>query len=242
MKRVGVYPNQGEGAETIAEKWGLTRTQMDGVGLESHRRAAAAQDAGEFDGQIVPIMLPDGSVFDRDEGIRRGGSIEAMGQIRPAFRPDGLIAAGNASQISDGSSALLMTTEEKAAELGLRPLAAVHSVALGGADPVMMLTAPIPATRKVLERSGLNLSDIGTFEFNEAFAAPMLAWQHEIGVDPALINPQGGAIALGHPLGASGTRLMTTLVHRMQATGTRYGLQTMCEGGGQSNATILELM
>jgi len=242
MKRFGAVPSQGEGAEMIVEKWGLTRSEMDAFGLESHRRAAAAQDAGEFDAEIVPVTLPDGYVFDRDECIRRGGSVETMAQIRPAFRENGLVAAGNASQISDGSAGLLMMTEEKAAELGLRPICAIHTAALGGADPVMMLTAPIPATRKAIERSGLDLSDIGTFEFNEAFAAPALAWLREIGADHARVNPQGGAIALGHPLGASGSRLMTTMVHRMQAKGIRYGLQTMCEGGGQSNATILELL
>ncbi|MGE4324103.1 MAG: acetyl-CoA C-acyltransferase [Sphingobium sp.] len=242
MRRFGVAPNQGEGAEMIVRKWGLTRRAMDEFGLESHRRAAEAQDNGEFDGQIVPVTLPDGSIFDRDECIRRGSTIEDLSGIRPAFGPDGMISAGNASQISDGASALLMMTEEKAAELGLTPIAAVHTVALGGADPVMMLTAPIPATRKALKLSGLALEDIGTFEFNEAFAAPALAWMQDIGIDHARVNPQGGAIALGHPLGASGTRLMTTLVHRMKARGTKYGLQTMCEGGGQSNATILELM
>ena len=241
MKRFGgVAPSQGEGAEMIAEQWGLSRTEMDAFGFESHRRAAAAQDAGLFDDEIMPVTLPDGRVFDKDEGIRRGGSVEEMANIRPAFRPDGRISAGNASQISDGCSALLMTTEEKAAELGLTPLAAVHTAALGGADPMLMLTAPIPATRNAISRSGLSLGDIGTFEFNEAFAAPALAWMRDIGADHGLVNPQGGAIALGHPLGASGTRLMTTMIHRMKRDGIRYGLQTMCEGGGMSNATILE--
>ncbi|WP_420605516.1 thiolase family protein [Novosphingopyxis sp.] len=242
VDRVGGYPSQGEGAELIARKWNLTRREMDELGFESHRRAAASQDAGEFDAEILPITLPDGRVFEKDEGIRRGGSVEDMGKIRPAFREDGLIAAGNASQISDGSSALLMMTEEKAAELGMTPIAAVHTVALGGDDPKLMLTAPIPATRNVFRRSGLGLADIGTFEFNEAFASATLAWMQDIGADHAKVNPQGGAIALGHPLGASGTRLMTTLVHRMKREGIRYGLQTMCEGGGMSNATILELM
>ena len=241
-ERFGVAPFQGDGAEMIARKWGLSRTQMDEFGLQSHERAAGAQDRGEFDEQIVPIHLPDGSVFTADEGIRRGGSVAKMAQIRPAFSADGLIAAGNASQISDGAAALLMTTDTKAHELGLTPLARVHTAVLAGADPVMMLTAPIPATQKALARSGLPLDDIGTFEFNEAFAAPALAWLNEVGADPGLVNPQGGAIALGHPLGASGARLMTTMVHRMRARGTRYGLQTMCEGGGQSNATILELL
>lgn len=240
LRRFGSVPSQGDGAELIARHWGFDRGQLDEIGLRSHELAAAAQDRGDFEDQIVPITLSDGTVFSADEGIRRGGTIEAMSRIAPAFRPDGVITAGNASQISDGAAALLMMTANKAQELGLAPLAVVHTAALAGDDPIMMLTAPIPATQKVIKRSGLGLADIGTFEFNEAFAAPMLAWLKETGADPALVNPQGGAIALGHPLGASGARLMTTMVHRMRAKGTRFGLQTMCEGGGQSNATILE--
>ncbi len=175
-----------------------------------------------------------------DEGIRRGTSVETLAGLRTVFRPDGTVTAGNASQISDGAAALLMTTSERAAELGLAPLARVHSVAVVGDDPVIMLTGPIPATAKVLARSGLTLADIGAYEVNEAFASVPLAWLAETGAEAQRLNPQGGAIALGHPLGASGARLMTTLVHHLRATGTTYGLQTMCEGGGMANATILE--
>ncbi len=235
--RYGVAPDQGTGAEMIAAQWGFSRTQLDEFALSSHERAAAAQDDGQFTGQITPV----GSVA-ADEGIRRGGSVEALARLKPAFRPDGVITAGNASQISDGSAALLMTTSDKARELGLMPIARVHSVALTGADPVIMLTAPIPATQKVLARSGLRLDEIGVFEINEAFASVPLAWLAETGADEKALNPLGGAIALGHPLGGSGARIMTTLVHHMRAAGIRYGLQSMCEGGGQANATILELL
>ena len=174
--------------------------------------------------------------------IRRGGTVEGLAKLKPAFRPDGVIHAGNSSQISDGAAALLMTTSEKAAELGLTPVARVHTAVLAADDPVIMLTAPIPATQKALRKSGLGLADIGVFEVNEAFAPVPLAWLAETGADPAKLNPNGGAIALGHPLGGSGARLMTTLVHHMRDNGIRYGLQTMCEGGGQANATILELL
>lgn len=235
--RYGVAPDQGTGAEMIAAQWGFSRTQLDEFALSSHERAGAAQDEGQFTGQITPV----GSVS-ADEGIRRGGSVEALARLKPAFRADGVITAGNASQISDGSAALLMTTSEKARELGLTPIARVHSVALAGADPVIMLTAPIPATQNVLARSGLRLDEIGVFEINEAFASVPLAWLAETGADEKALNPLGGAIALGHPLGGSGARIMTTLVHHMRAAGIRYGLQSMCEGGGQANATILELL
>jgi acetyl-CoA acyltransferase len=232
--------HQGLGAEDVAAKWGLSRQQQDEFALASHENAAAAHDSGAFDEQLVPVTRPDGTVVTGDEGIRRGGSLESMAALRAAFRPDGSVTAGNASQISDGAAALLMTTSERAAQLGLTPLVRVHSVAVVGDDPVIMLTGPIPATAKVLARSGLRLADLGTYEVNEAFASVPLAWLAETGADPGRLNPQGGAIALGHPLGASGTRLMTTLVHRMRAGGERYGLQTMCEGGGLANATILE--
>ncbi|GAA3522883.1 thiolase family protein [Amycolatopsis ultiminotia] len=240
-ERYGVFPNQGEGAELIAEKWGFSRTELDELALRSHERAAAAQDAGRFDAQIVGIETEAGLVT-RDEGIRRGGTVEKLAQLKPAFRPDGVVTAGNASQISDGSAALLMTTSEKAKELGLRPVARVHSAAVAGDDPIKMLTAPIPATRKVLDRGGLRLDEIGAFEINEAFAPVPLAWLHDFAADEKLVNPLGGAIALGHPLGGSGARIMTTLVHHMRDQGIRYGLQSMCEGGGQANATILELV
>jgi acetyl-CoA acyltransferase len=177
-----------------------------------------------------------------DEGVRRGGTLEVMAQLRPAFKEDGRITAGNSSQISDGSAALLMTTSEKAAQLGLTPIARVHTAVLAGDDPVIMLTAPIAATARALQRSGLSIDDFGAFEVNEAFAPVPLAWLAETGADPKALNPNGGAIALGHPLGGSGARLMTTLVHHMRDNGIRYGLQTMCEGGGQANATILELI
>lgn len=238
----GTVPNQGVGAEMIAQRWGLSRTQLDEFSLASHEKAAVAQDAGAFAEQIIPVTLPDGTVAEQDEGIRRGGTLEGLAGLKPAFRQDGVVTAGNSSQISDGSAAMLMTTGEKAAELGLRPVARVHTVALAGDDPVIMLTAPIPATRKALQRSGLSLEQIGAFEVNEAFASVPLAWLTEIGAEAKVLNPHGGAIALGHPLGGSGARLMTTLVHHMRTAGVRYGLQTMCEGGGQANATILELL
>jgi acetyl-CoA acyltransferase len=238
----GVAPNQGVGAEMIAERWGQSREQLDEYSLGSHAKAAAAIDEGRFAGQIAPVKLEDGTVVDTDEGVRRGGTLESMAKLKPAFRPDGVIHAGNSSQISDGAAALLMTTSENAARLGLTPIARVHTAVLAANDPVIMLTAPIPATRKALDKSGLRLDDIGTFEVNEAFAPVPLAWLSDIGADPAKLNPNGGAIALGHPLGGSGARLMTTMVHHMRDNGIRYGLQTMCEGGGQANATILELL
>ncbi len=237
-----VPPNQGIGAEMVAERWGLSRTQLDEYSLASHAKAAAAIDEGRFAGQIAPVKLEDGTVIDTDEGVRRGGSVESMAKLKPAFKPDGVIHAGNSSQISDGSAALLMMTSEKARELGLTPLARVHTAVLAASDPVIMLTAPIPATRKALQRSGLTVDEIGVFEVNEAFAPVPLAWLADIGADPAKLNPNGGAIALGHPLGGSGARIMTTMLHHMVDNGLRYGLQTMCEGGGQANATILELL
>jgi acetyl-CoA acyltransferase len=240
LERYGVFPNQGIGAEMIAEQWGLSRTQLDEFALRSHERAAAAQDDGRFAAQITAVTAPDGTVVELDEGIRRGGTVEGLAGLKTPFKPDGVVSAGNASQISDGSAALLMTTSDKARELGLTPIARVHSVALAGDDPVTMLTAPIPATRKVLDRSGLRLDEIGVFEINEAFASVPLAWLAEIGADDKAVNPLGGAIALGHPLGASGARIMTTMVHHMRDQGIRFGLQSMCEGGGQANATIIE--
>jgi acetyl-CoA acyltransferase len=230
-------PNQGLGAQMIADRWGFSRTQLDEFAMASHEKAASAQDAGRFEAQIVPT-----AGLEADEGIRRGGSVEKLGQLKPAFSVDGTITAGNASQISDGSAALLLMTSDKAASLGLTPLARVHTAVLAGADPIMMLTAPIPATQKALHKSGLQLGEIGAFEVNEAFACVPLAWLAEIGADEKVLNPNGGAIALGHPLGGSGARLMTTLLHHMRDNGIRYGLQTMCEGGGQANATILELL
>ena len=237
-----VFPNQGVGAEMMVERWGFTREQLDEYSLGSHAKAAAAIDEGRFAGQITPVKLDDGTVLDTDEGVRRGGTLESMAKLKPAFKPDGTIHAGNSSQISDGSAALLMMTSDKAAELGLTPLARVHTAVLAADDPVIMLTAPIPATQKALKKSGLSVDDIGVFEVNEAFSPVPLAWLKEIGADPAKLNPNGGAIALGHPLGGSGARIMTTMLHHMVDNGIRYGLQTMCEGGGQANATILELL
>jgi acetyl-CoA acyltransferase len=239
----GVFPNQGVGAEMIAERWGLSRTQLDEFAVGSHEKAARAQDEGRFEGQIAPVTLPDGTVISQDEGIRRGTTVEKLAGLKTVFKPeDGVISAGNASQISDGSAALLMMTSDKARELGCTPIARVHTAVLAGSDPIIMLTAPIPATQKALARAGLTIDQIGAFEVNEAFAPVPLAWLADLGADEKALNPNGGAIALGHPLGGSGARLMTTLVHHMRESGVRYGLQTMCEGGGQANATILELL
>lgn len=235
-------PNQGIGAEMMATKWGLTRTQLDQFSLDSHEKAGAAQDSGAFDDQIVGIKDPDGKVVLSDEGIRRGTTLEKMAQLKPAFAEDGVIHAGNSSQISDGCGALLFMSADKAKSLGLKPIARVHTACLAGADPVMMLSAPIPATQKALARSGLSIDDIGVFEVNEAFAPVPMAWLKEIGADERKLNPNGGAIALGHPLGGSGARIMTTMLYHMRVNNIRYGLQTMCEGGGQANATILELL
>jgi acetyl-CoA acyltransferase len=231
----GQIPNQGIGAEMIAEQWGFDRTAVDEYSLNSHEKAAAAQDSGAFDDQIAPIKDQDGNPVFKDEGIRRGTPIEKMAQLKPAFKEDGVIHAGNSSQISDGSAALLFMSAEKAKELKLNPIAKVHTAVLAGADPLIMLTAPIPATQKALKRSGV-------FEVNEAFAPVPLAWLKDIGADEKKLNPNGGAIALGHPLGGSGARIMTTMLYHMRDKGIRYGLQTMCEGGGQANATIVELM
>ena len=236
----GVPPNQGIGAEMIAERWGLSRTQVDEFSLGSHEKAAAAIDDGRFTAQITPVTLDDGTVVDTDEGVRRGGTLESLAKLKPAFKPDGVIHAGNSSQISDGSAALLMTTSEKARELGLTPVARVHTAVLAADDPVIMLTAPIPATKKALAKSGLRLDEIGAFEVNEAFAPVPLAWLADIGADAKTLNVNGGAIALGHPLGATGARLMTTMLNELERTGGRYGMQTMCEGGGQANVTIIE--
>ena len=241
--RYSQTPNQGTGAEMIAEQWGFDRTALDQFSLGSHEKAAAARDGGRFEAQIASVTLPDGTVVSQDEGIRPGTTTEVLSGLKTVFKPEGgVITAGNASQISDGSAALLMMTAEKAQELGLTPLARVHTAVLAGADPVMMLTAPIPATEKALKKSGLRIDEIGAFEVNEAFAPVPLAWLADLGADAKALNPNGGAIALGHPLGGSGARLMTTLLHHMRDNGIRYGLQTMCEGGGQANATILELL
>ena len=229
--------HQGVGAERIAAEWGLSRRRLDEYAARSHELAAAAVDTGEFDDQLVPV-----AGLTADEGLRRGTTPDTLAALRPSFRPDGVIHAGNASQISDGASAVLVATPERAAELGLTPIARYHCGAVSGADPLRMLTGPIPATAKVLKRSGLSIGDIGAFEVNEAFAPVPLAWLAETGADEARLNPLGGAIAVGHPLGASGTVLLTRLVHHLRRRGIRYGLQTMCEGGGTANATIVELL
>jgi acetyl-CoA acyltransferase len=229
--------DQGAGAEMVAERWGFTRRQLDEFAMASHAAAIRAQDAGEFDAEIEPI-----AGVKHDEGVRRDTSLEKLAGLRTPFRPDGVVTAGTASQISDGAAALAVTTSEHAAARGLRPLARVHTAVVAADDPVIVLTAPIPATAKALRRSGLTLADIGVYEVNEAFAPVPLAWLAETGADPARLNPRGGAIALGHPLGASGARIMTTMIQHMRQTGTRYGLQTMCEGAGMANATIVELL
>ncbi|MFC6080062.1 thiolase family protein [Sphaerisporangium aureirubrum] len=240
----GLVP-QGISAELIAAKWSLGREQMDVFSAASHHRAAAAHAAGAFAEEIVPI-----AGTDRDESVRPGTTAEILAGLRPAFADPGYAArfpqiewsvtAGNSSPINDGAAALLVTTGENAARLGLRPLARLHSFAVTGSDPLLMLTGVIPATEKVLRRAGLRLDDIDLFEVNEAFASVVLAWLQETGADPSKVNPDGGAIALGHPLGASGARIMTTLVHAMHRRGARYALQTMCEAGGLANATVLE--
>lgn len=236
-----VTPNQGIGAEMIAEQWKLSRTQLDELAVRSHELAAAATDAGRFESQIITVSTESGDLR-TDEGIRRGTSVDKLAGLDTVFKQDGVVTAGNASQISDGSATMLMMTSAKAKELGLTPIAKVHTAVLAGADPVIMLTGPIPATAKALKKSGLSVDDIGVFEINEAFASVPLAWLQETGADINRLNPNGGAIALGHPLGGSGARLMTTMIHHMQQQGIRYGLQSMCEGGGQANATILELL
>jgi len=236
----GLVP-QGISAEMIADKWGVSRERLDSIAFDSHARAARATGEGRFEGQIVPVEV-DGEIVTRDEGIREDTSVEALAGLKPAFKPDGRITAGNSSQISDGAAATLIMLEDKADELGLKPMARFHGFALAGADPVTMLTGPIPATAKVLDKADLMIGDIDLFEINEAFASVIAAWLDETGADWAKTNVNGGAIALGHPLGCSGARLMTTLVHEMRHRGARWGLQAMCEGGGMANATLLELV
>ena len=233
--------NQGLSAEMIAERWGLTRRQLDEFSVASHEKAAAATDSGAFAGQIVPVDV-DGAPFAADEGIRRGSTVDTLAGLRPSFKPDGVIHAGNSSQISDGAAALLVMTPQRARDLGLTPIVRYHSGAVVGADPVLMLTGPIPATERLLKRAGVALSEIGVYEVNEAFAPVPLAWLRDTGADADRLNPLGGAIALGHPLGASGASLMTRMVHHMRDRAIRFGLQTMCEGGGTANATLVELV
>lgn len=242
----GGLVQQGTSAEIIAEKWGISREELDAFSAESHKRAARATEEGRFENEIIPVEIrdqdgkPTGETMTRDEGIRPDTTVEKLAGLKPSFDPNGVITAGNSSQITDGASALLIMERSKAEELGLKPRARFHTFAVAGVDPVIMLTGPIPATTKVLERSGLTMDDIDLFEVNEAFAPVVLAWAREHNADLDKVNVNGGAIAVGHPLGASGARLMTTLLNELERTGGRYGLQTMCEGGGMANATIIE--
>jgi len=240
----GLVP-QGLSAEIISEQWGLTRDELDMIGFDSQMRAIRATEEGRFDKEILPIEVKaDGVVamFDTDEGLRPTTTVEGLGNLRPAFKEDGIVTAGNSSQITDGSAAILIMSQEKADELGLTPRARFVSFSLAGTDPISMLTGPIPATAKALAKAGLSIDDIDLFEVNEAFAAVVAAWLKETGADWDKVNVNGGAIALGHPLGASGARLMTTLINELERSGGRYGLQTMCEGGGLANGTIIESM
>jgi acetyl-CoA acyltransferase len=236
--------HQGISADLIAHKWEISREELDAFSLESHRRAARATEEGRFKSQILPIPVKneDGStsMFERDEGIRSDTSLEKLASLKPSFKADGLITAGNSSQISDGAAALLIMERQTAERLGLRPRARFVSFSLAGDDPIYMLTAPIPATFKVLDRAGLTLDQIDLVEINEAFASVVLAWQKETRADLSRVNVNGGAVAIGHPLGASGARLMTFLLNELERSGGRYGLQTMCEGGGMANGTIIE--
>ncbi len=241
-KPLGGLVPQGISAELIAEKWGLSRDDMDAFAAESHQRAARATAEGRFEREIHPVMGADGEMMTKDEGIRPDSSTETLAKLKPAFLPEGRVTAGNSSQITDGSAAILIMSEEKAAALGLRPRARFVQFTLAAEDPRMMLTAPIPATRKLLAKAGLTIDDIDLFEVNEAFASVPLAWLKELGADPAKMNVNGGAIALGHPLGASGARIMTTMLNELERIGGRYALQTMCEGGGMANATLIERM
>jgi acetyl-CoA acetyltransferase family protein len=239
QERYNIIP-QGLSAELIAEKWGLKREELDELSAQSHEKAGRAIAEGRFRREIVPVTLPDGSVFDTDEGVRVPVNREKMASLAPSFKPDGVVTAANSSQISDGAAALLFMSSERARALGLRPRARVVATALAGVDPTIMLTGPIPATQRVLRKAGLSLDQIDLFEINEAFASVVLAWERELHPDMTRVNVNGGAIALGHPLGASGGKLMTTLLHELERTGTRYGLQTMCIGFGQGIATIIE--
>ena len=236
--------HQGISADLVAQKWEISRNELDEFSLESHRRAASATAEGRFSSQIVPIPVKneDGttSVFEQDEGIRTDTSLEKLASLKPAFKPDGLITAGNSSQISDGAAAVLIMERETAERLGLKPRARFVSFSLAGDNPILMLTAPIPATFKALERAGLTMNDIDLVEINEAFASVVLAWQRETRADFQRVNVNGGAVAIGHPLGASGARLTTVLLHELERTGGRYGLQTICEGGGMANGMVIE--
>jgi len=231
---------QGLSAEMIAERWGLKREELDELAARSHERAGAAIAARHFAREIVPITLPDGTVFDTDEGVRVPVNREKMASLPPSFKPDGVVTAANSSQISDGAAALMLMSATRATALGIRSRARVVATALAGVDPTIMLTGPIPATERVLAKAGLRLSQMDVIEINEAFASVVLAWERELHPDMERVNVNGGAIALGHPLGASGARLMTSLLHELEHRGGRFGLQTMCIGFGQGIATIIE--
>jgi acetyl-CoA acyltransferase len=246
----GLVP-QGTSAELIAEKWNLSREDLDGYGARSQQFAAKAREEGRFEREIIPVqarpvdketgkLIETDELFTQDEGIRPDTTVETLANLKPAFKPDGVVTAGNSSQITDGASAVLIMSDTKAAELGLTPRARFHQFALAGVDPIFMLTGPIPATEKVLAKAGMTVDEIDLFEVNEAFASVVLAWEKEHHPDMDKVNVNGGAIALGHPLGCSGARLMTTMLHELERTGGRWGLQTMCEGGGLANATIIE--
>ena len=242
--------NQGVSAELIAARWGFSREELDAFAAQSHERAARAWSEGRFDSQVLPVFAGGEDAVAFDETVRAGTTVEGLAGLNPAFRTDALaerfpeiswsITPGNSSPLTDAASAVLIMSAEKADELGLVPRARFHAFSVVGDDPLLMLTGPIPATRRILERSGLTIADLDAYEVNEAFASVPLAWQRELDADPAKLNPWGGAIALGHAVGASGTRLLGTLVAYLEATGGRYGLQTMCEGGGLANATIIE--
>jgi len=248
---VGGLVPQGISAEMIADKWGLSRDDLDAFGARSQQFAERATQEGRFQKEILPVVsrrldketgkvVESDEPVDRDEGIRPGTTVETLASLKPAFKPDGKVTAGNSSQITDGAAAVLVMSEERCNELGLRPRARFHAFALAGVDPVTMLTGPIPATTRVLERAKMNLDDIDLVEINEAFASVVLAWEKEHHPDMSRVNPNGGAIALGHPLGCSGAKLLATLLNELERTGGRYGLQTMCEGGGMANALIIE--
>ena len=248
---VGGLVGQGISAELIADKWDLSREDLDAFGAQSQQRAEVATTEGRFENEIIPVksklkdretgkLIETDEMVTADEGIRPGTTVETLSKLKPAFKPDGKVTAGNSSQITDGAAAVLIMSEEKASALGLRPRARFHTFALAGVDPVTMLTGPIPATSKALERAKLKIEDMDAVEINEAFASVVLAWEKEHHPDMSKVNPNGGAIALGHPLGCSGAKLMATLVNELERTGGRYGLETMCEGGGMANATIIE--
>ncbi|CAN5451878.1 thiolase family protein [soil metagenome] len=249
---VGGVVMQGTSAEIIANKWDISREDMDAYAVESHKRATTARDEGRFDNEIIPVkekrfdretstVIEPDEMVTADEGIRPDSSMESLAKLKPAFDPEnGRVTAANSSQITDGASAVLIMSEEKAKELGLKPRARFHSFAVTGVDPIEMLTGPIPSTKMVLDKAGLELEDMDLIEINEAFASVVLAWKKEYDPDMSKVNVNGGAIALGHPLGCSGTKLMATLLNELERTGGRYGLQTMCEGAGMANATIIE--